>query len=171
MLKKATNLLDLRLSNNSLANVPSELGDTLVNIILDGNAIRIIPETIGNLKTLRALYVHNNRYISKIPARIGQLEVLYVFDIRNNSLTSLPIELGGLKSLKYLYLEGNPLCNISNWISMVPPNIRASVSAESGAGCKRQCSPYCQDRWLKDTECYSVCNSEACKFHDGVCSA
>ena len=170
--KKATSLRTLLISNNSVALVPSELGSLgLYQIALDGNTIRSVPASFGNLNTLQYLFLHNNRYISKIPAQMGQLGQLKVFDLRNNSLTSLPSELGGLKSLKYLYLEGNPLCNISNWISMVPPNIRASVSGESGAGCKRQCSPYCQDPWLKDKECYSECNSEACKFHDGVCSA
>ena len=82
--------------------------------------------------------VNENKDISKIPPQLGKLERLTLLDLRNNSLTTLPSELGDLQSLKYLFLEGNPLCNVSEWIRFVPPIIRDSVSAELGAGCKRQ---------------------------------
>ena len=159
------------MSNNSLTSIPSEIGNTpLRYLALDGNNVRVIPENMGNMVALDVLRLNNNKDISKIPPQLGKLERLTLLDLRNNSLTTLPSELGDLQSLKYLFLEGNPLCNVSEWIRFVPPTIRDSVSAESGAGCKRQCSPYCVDYWMERYQiCIPECNSEACKFQNGRC--
>ena len=36
-------------------------------------------------------------------------------------------------------------------------------------GCKAQCSRFCQDRFLKDSDCGRECNSVACDYDGGVC--
>ena len=170
-IEHAASLGYLFISNNSLTSIPSEIGNTpLRYLALDGNNVRVIPENMGNMVALDVLRLNNNKDISKIPPQLGKLERLTLLDLRNNSLTTLPSELGDLQSLKYLFLEGNPLCNVSEWIRFVPPTIRDSVSAESGAGCKRQCSPYCVDYWVESYQiCLPECNSEACKFQNGLC--
>ena len=49
--------------------------------------------------------------------------------------------------------------------------IEKSGALESGAaGCKAQCSIYCQDRYIGNNFCGRTCNFKACKFDGGDCT-
>ena len=66
----------------------------------DGNNINKIPENIGYLISLQYLRFNNNRNIPQIPKTIGGLVNIREFDVRNNSIESLPEEFVNLKRFK-----------------------------------------------------------------------
>ncbi|MHA1386077.1 MAG: leucine-rich repeat domain-containing protein, partial [Candidatus Helarchaeota archaeon] len=75
---------------------------------LGDNQLTTLPESIGNLKSLKELYLEGNE-LTTLPESIGNLKSLKELYLRNNKLTALPESLGGLDNLKTLYLAGNPL--------------------------------------------------------------
>ena len=172
-ISRAVQLRNLFASNNSLGSIPDEIGDTnLATLNLGGNQIRTLPASLGKLKFLKQFRLNGNVHISQLPKELGGMERLYSFDVRNNSLRSIPKEFENLKRLTYFYLDGNPICNSSRWVNSVPQAIHGSVSEESGAGCKPQCSMYCLDRWVEFNPkqiCLRECNSKSCGYNGGVC--
>ena len=172
-ISRAVQLRNLFASNNSLGSIPDEIGDAnLAGLNLGGNQIRTLPASLGKLKFLKEFRLNGNVHISQLPKELGGMERLYSFDVRNNSLRSIPKEFENLKRLTYFYLDGNPICNSSRWVNSVPQAIHGSVSEESGAGCKPQCSMYCLDRWVEFNPkqiCGRECNSKSCEFDGGVC--
>ena len=74
---------------------------------------------------------------------------------------------------KYIYLHNNPICT-NGWLDEnenAREMIEKSGTLESGAaGCKAQCSIYCQDRYLGNDVCGRGCNFKACKFDGGDCT-
>lgn len=67
-----------------------------------------LPNSISNLKSLKKLYVGQNK-LTILPDSIIQLTSLQILDFRNNKLKTLPQAIGNLKSLKKLYLGQNQL--------------------------------------------------------------
>ena len=167
-IKNAFSLRQLYMSNNSLYELPIGVFTVnLVDIFVDGNNLKDIPDEIGALKNLRHLKFQNNN-ITKIPKTIGYLVKLKDVDLRNNLLMYLPIEFKNLKTLRYVYLHNNPICS-NGWFDKAPEEIRKIVE-QNDAGCTPQCSMYCQDRLLKLKKCVRECNSIDCKYQNGVCS-
>jgi Leucine-rich repeat (LRR) protein len=67
--------------------------------------LEYLPESIGNLKKLRSLNLHDNR-LKKLPDALQQLEELELIQIsKNPDLRSLPNWLTRLPSLKKLILD------------------------------------------------------------------
>lgn len=127
-------LTQLVLSSNNISSVPSEIR-TCVHIQyidLGKNCLTELPKEIGSLKYLRELVISNNKF-TKIPrcvydlenleillaaynqieeinvssdalARLGKLAVL---DLANNSISTVPPELGNFTHLRTLELMGN----------------------------------------------------------------
>ena len=52
-----------------------------------------VPAEIGQLTSLRVLYLNNNN-LTSVPAEIGQLTSLQELNLNSNQLTSLPAALG-----------------------------------------------------------------------------
>ena len=163
------------MTNNSLIGLPDNIFDhlRLSSLYLDGNKLTSIPQSIFGVNTLRNFKISNND-ISNIPIEIKNLDKLYDIDLRNNTITSLPTEIESLKStLKYIYLHNNPICT-NGWLDEnknAKEMIEKSGALESGAaGCKAQCSIYCQDRYLGNDVCGRGCNFKACKFDGGDCT-
>ena len=74
--------------------------------MLVGNELRFLPETIGDLVDLEALYLEGN-HLSGLPESIGRLTKLNHLNLRNNQLTQLPQSLRLLPKLWALNLHGN----------------------------------------------------------------
>eukprot|EP00944_MAST-04C_sp_MAST-4C-sp1_P010085 g10085.t1 len=169
----AKSLTRILSSNNTLVEVPHELFNlNVVSLFLDGNNLTSIPEHIGKLKTLRNLKLQNNN-ISHVVGSMQNLVNLDNIDLRNNRIESIPEDaVGGWISLNYIYLDHNPICS-NGWLDTAP-TVKEIVkqSNNRGAGCRAQCSLYCQDRLLKMKleMCLRECNSKSCSYDGGRCS-
>lgn len=159
-------------SNNTLVEVPDELFNlNVASLYLDGNNLTSMPEHIGKLKTLTNLRLSNN-YISRVVVSMRNLMNLHDIDLRNNRIVTMPEDaIDGLNNLKYIYLYPNPICS-NGWLDTAP-TVKEIVeqSNDRGAGCRAQCSLYCQDRILKRKSkmCARDCNSESCSYDGGRC--
>ncbi len=79
----------------------------LRGLFLKGNALREIPDEIGNLTDLIELNIADNIDLGKLPPGIGNLRNLKKLDIRYCGLTDLPPQIGNLKNLEFLQMWGN----------------------------------------------------------------
>ena len=167
-IEKAISLRSLGISNNSISMWPSGISGLFINSLsLAGNQLALIPPEVGKLTSTSYLMLNNNA-IHSISKNIGLLTELKVLDVRNNSLSSLE-GFDGLRRLDELYLEGNPVC--STFLKSESAIVQQLVLSndEAGRGCKRQCSPYCQDVQLDLGKCFAECNIAVCKFSGGNC--
>ena len=80
----------------------------LTKLVLRNNAIKMIPDKIGELKTLMMLDMSYN-LIKTLPNSLGQLLELRDLNISNNKIKHLPNTLGRLFNLKSLAIEGNDI--------------------------------------------------------------
>eukprot|EP00943_MAST-04B_sp_MAST-4B-sp1_P002794 g2794.t1 len=167
-IQNAKSLSHFSFSNNSVMELRNEIFTlSLVTLMADGNNINKIPENIGNLINLKYLRFNNNRNIPQIPKTIGGLVNVREFDVRNNSIESLPEEFVNLKRLQYAYFHNNPMCS-NGWLEDMSQEMKKLVEVP-GAGCTKQCSPYCQDAYFELKTCLRECNSILCEYQKGVC--
>ncbi|KNE54321.1 hypothetical protein AMAG_17654 [Allomyces macrogynus ATCC 38327] len=84
-------LPELRVVNlacNRLLELPDEFFlhcAKIEQLILSGNQVAALPDTVGALKQLRILALSNNKLVS-VPAEVGKLGKLMAFDVGNNNL-------------------------------------------------------------------------------------
>jgi Leucine-rich repeat (LRR) protein len=94
-------------------------GDHITSLRLDGKefpkrgmkTLRTLPESIGNLTSLRSLFLLNHNLIT-IPESLGNLTSLRYLSFKSNKLETIPESIGNLKFLEYLILDNNPLKSI-----------------------------------------------------------
>jgi len=87
-------------------------GSRITEINLNNNNLSgTIPIEIGDLDSLKLLYIYSNNGITgSIPVEIGNLKALKRFAIAEEKLTgSIPVELSNLTKLEFLYLYSNEL--------------------------------------------------------------
>jgi hypothetical protein len=171
------NLYYLHLSNNSISELPRQIGklNRAILLHLDGNKLSSVPRGIGDLSSVISLRLSNNLHIDQLPKEIGYLQHVEALDLRNTSLSALPGTVADMPSLKYLYVYGNPLCE-NGWLGKMKANmgekryakLQALIDGET-VGCSKQCSPYFQDRLFARQKCYDPCNQDSCNYCDGVC--
>ena len=109
----------LRLNNPSTwsagltGTLPPELGNltSLRELWLEGNQLTgPIPSELGNLVNLQQLRIDHNQLTGAIPPEFGNLANLEWLYLNNNQLTgAIPAELGNLANLMYLYIDDNRL--------------------------------------------------------------
>jgi len=88
----------------------------ITEIRYDDKAITKIPNSIGDLDSLRWLELQNNQ-ITVIPGYIGNLKKLQDFIISQNNITVLPPQIGDLVNLEVLKIDFNNLNDITSNIS------------------------------------------------------
>lgn len=83
--------------------------DSLIKLNLDGNKLKMLPDSIGTVKSLKILYLSNNNLdtISPSIGSLNELTKLYLYN--NKKLTDLPIEIKKLKKLKTLDLRNTQI--------------------------------------------------------------
>jgi len=109
-------LIELILNSDGLTgNIPESIGDldSLKLLRMESNQLTgIIPETIGNLSVLQQIKLNSNNLTGNIPASIGSLKNLDLLWLNNNSLSgAIPDNIGNLVKLVKLRLEYNDLTN------------------------------------------------------------
>lgn len=97
-----------RISADSIASEFGELSQ-LKYLYLSDNPLGRFPESIYHLQQLNKLYLDNCKMKGIIQKEIGTLKTLKLLDLEGNRITYLPIELRELKQLKSLNLSKNPL--------------------------------------------------------------
>ncbi|KAF3454880.1 hypothetical protein FNV43_RR05328 [Rhamnella rubrinervis] len=100
----------LSLNQNQLTTLPSALGEltSLRQLFVANNKLTGLPIEIGSLIQLEVLKANNNR-INTIPPGIGDCKALTEVDLSSNLLLNLPDSFGNLQNLKSLHLGNNGL--------------------------------------------------------------
>ncbi len=83
---------------------------SFIHLNLTRIQLSLLPREISCLKSLKALYLKDNRLVA-LSKEIGHLVKLEELSLKKNNLSTLPIEIGLLKNLRSLLLRGN--CIIS----------------------------------------------------------
>ncbi len=108
---KFTNLEILSLKNDHLKELPQEIGllKNLKSLDLSGNDFSTLPKSFGNLTNLQELYLNDEKNfdLSKNIAVLQPLKKLSVLHLENDSLTVLPKRFHHLSHLEALYLNNN----------------------------------------------------------------
>ncbi len=78
-----------------------------VKVDLRPNTLLSLPESFGNLKSLKDLYLRGNQ-LETLPDSFRKLKKLETLDIRYNKFKKLPLSLGGLENLTKLQVDDNP---------------------------------------------------------------
>jgi len=114
---KDDNIIELKLYNRWLKNLPESIGNlsSLQLLDLGMNLLSKLPETMGDLSTLEELYLDGNK-LKTLPSSIGDISSLQTLNLFGNQLSSLPESIGNLKLLKKLVLYNNNLLNLPDSI-------------------------------------------------------
>lgn len=100
----------LDLGGLGLTRLPESIGQLkgLKQLWVDHNSLQRLPVSIGQLKSLEDLSANDNS-LRILPESIRQLHGLKKLSLDNNSLKSLPDSIGQLRSLQYLHIDHNSL--------------------------------------------------------------
>ena len=111
---------------------------------LQGNGLSgVVPPELGNLASLRGLWISGEGLIGTIPSELGRLSNLVSLGLYNTRIGgSIPPELGGLSNLNRLYLVNNrlsgaipsELARLSNLELLELEHNRLSGAIPSGLG-------------------------------------
>ena len=103
----------LNLSELELTTVPESIGQltNLRALYLNGNQLISVPQELGQLANLTMLSLSQNQ-LTSVPQELGQLINLTALSLSQNQLTSVPQELGQLANLTALYLDRNQLTSV-----------------------------------------------------------
>ena len=100
----------LVLIGNQLTTLPESIGSLgeLNHLDLRGNQLTVLPESIDRLAKLQVLVLTSNQ-LTVLPESISRLAELLNLHLNDNQLTALPENIGALVNLKGLNLTGNQL--------------------------------------------------------------
>ncbi|MBD3350322.1 MAG: TIR domain-containing protein, partial [Candidatus Lokiarchaeota archaeon] len=100
-----SHVTQLGLYRKGLSSLPDSIGNltSLKELYLIGNTLNSLPESIGSLTSLEQLSLGSNE-LSSLPETIGSLTSLKELRLNGNKLSSLPDGIGSLTSLERLYL-------------------------------------------------------------------
>lgn len=102
-------------------------GENIIRLGLYKKKLLTLPESIGNLSSLRELMLSGNQ-LTKLPESIGKLKSLQDLDLGYNELTTLPESIGNLSSLEKLKLSNNQLRKLPESIG----NLKSLRDLDSG---------------------------------------
>jgi len=117
LLKIAKMLRTLDLSENSISQLPSSIGnfENLKHFTMNQNKLAALPTAMGKLKKLESLSFNRNQ-LTSLPPTISQLTNLRTISLGFNRLTQIPDMLGNLRHLEMLDLSHNKITTIPEHI-------------------------------------------------------
>jgi len=129
-MEESGHVVGLGLYKKKLSSLPESIGNlnSLKELYIGGNQLISLPESIGNLNSLQELDLSYNK-LTSLPESIGNLNSLKKLDISNNQLTSLPESIGNLNSLQIFDLEANGLTSL-------PERIKNALRELKKQGCQ-----------------------------------
>lgn len=83
------------------------LPTSLAWLILTDNELSVLPDSFGDLTSMRKLMLANNR-LSSLPRSMSRMRELELLRLANNRFEALPPWLSTLPKLSWLALAGNP---------------------------------------------------------------
>ncbi|WVZ90755.1 hypothetical protein U9M48_037026, partial [Paspalum notatum var. saurae] len=110
-----TSLTTLILEYNRLSGqIPNYIGSTLTHLLqlslMNNTFTGPVPESLGNLSSLRAMSLRENWLQGPIPASLGNLNSLQFLNLENNGLSGeIPLSLYNLSTLTDFDVGGNNL--------------------------------------------------------------
>ncbi len=149
--KKFSNLEYLSFKNDHLKQLPIGIGSLKKLKVLDlsGNDFTMLPPTFVNLNNLEELYLNNeknfkldknilllsklinlkslhleNDNLYKLPKSIYKLKKIESLYINDNHFKEIPVEIKGLKVLKYVDLHHNDFKSSINGLQKIPYGIK-----------------------------------------------
>jgi|GEM_PF-1146982 Leucine-rich repeat (LRR) protein len=107
----------------NVKNVTGVHNNRIDSLNLTGKGIRVLPAALGNLSSLKYLFLGCIRFsgvardpicnsLDSLPEEIGKLSELVGLNLDGNNLVKLPSSIGGLKKLSGLILEHNNLASL-----------------------------------------------------------
>ena len=95
-------------SHNDLSSLPQEIGrlDVLLDLHLSDNHLRFLPDTLPQLTCLSTLQLARNR-LAEFPLPSCSLSSLVKLDLSENTIRRIPREIAGLRTLVELRLAKN----------------------------------------------------------------
>ena len=106
-------VIKLVVFGNQMTSLPESIRNlqALEWLDLSQNTLTSLPESMGNLQALERLDLSHNT-LTSLPESMGNLQALEWLDLSLNTLTSLPESIGNLQALKTLYLSDNMLTSL-----------------------------------------------------------
>ena len=117
---ESSRIAEIGLSNCGVSTLPESIGNlkSLKKLYVDQNQLKTLPESIGNLTSLTCLRVFWNK-LSTLPESIGHLSSLKELNLTKNQLSALPESITKLKSLKVLGLAENKFTTLPESITQL----------------------------------------------------
>ncbi|MEJ2251221.1 MAG: leucine-rich repeat domain-containing protein, partial [Candidatus Lokiarchaeota archaeon] len=114
---EGSNIVELGLHQCGLINLPTSIGNltSLRKLYIEFNKLNTLPQSISNLQSLEQLQLNSNKFAT-IPESISTLQSLKELYMNNNNITNLPDSIKNLKMLKVLSLYNNK-------IAFLPENV------------------------------------------------
>ena len=109
------------MGNNRITKLPPQIGQLgkLETLILNGNHISDLPDTIANIKNLKELNLSHNK-LKRFPLALTKLRKLDVVDISSNNITKIANEEINELQVTELNLNQNQLSSLSKNLAKCP---------------------------------------------------
>ncbi|KAF8305479.1 PP2C-domain-containing protein [Clavulina sp. PMI_390] len=132
--RNASQIITLNLSKNPLVDIPHDFvadADSLRELRLTNCALKKIPRSVRQIKSLQWLDISCNRIAELDHAGLDQIPGLRQIFVQNNQLTNLPRNFASMLSLKFLNISNNKFDRLPPVICEMPNLVDLDASFNS----------------------------------------
>ncbi|WP_108869067.1 DUF5018 domain-containing protein [Aquimarina aquimarini] len=126
-----TRVTELIISSTiNIYKLPESIGklSELNGLTIVGSKLNTLPTQIGDLEKLEILTITNNKNLTSIPAEIGKLKSLNSLILYDNNLNELPVEIRQMTSVFRIDVKNNNLNSLPVEIANIPNLLVLNVS-------------------------------------------